>query len=95
MLPETHNPLHDTESIKTNAAWFAAGSGAFGSYLFVTIIVVGGLTSLVAAIFHLDAGTAVAGMTSILLVSIAVIAFYLDARSRTIARTQSVQVDRF
>lgn len=87
--------LPDSEETRRNAAWFKAGADAFGSYSFAITVIIGAVSSLVAAIFHLETITAIAGVIGAQLVSLATVNLMLGIRSRTIARNESLQIDRF
>lgn len=89
------NPLHDSEEVRRNAAWFEAGVNASGSYCAVATFIISPVAALVAEILKLEpyAAAASAGI-AVLVINVGIFTL-LSYRSRDIARTESVNVDRF
>ncbi|WP_156682221.1 hypothetical protein [Tepidimonas fonticaldi] len=89
------NPLHDSEEVRRNAAWFQAGVNASGSYCAVATVIVSVVAAVVAEILKFEPYAA-AVSTGLAILSINVGGFtLLSYRSRDVARTESVSVDRF
>lgn len=93
--PDDHTHIFDNEQTRRNAAWYGAGVNSFGTYSFLSGLIVGPLAGFTTLIFSGDGGDAVTATVSAQLISTAVIGAYLGFRARTIVRTESVKVDPY
>jgi hypothetical protein len=85
----------DSEDVRRNAAWFAAGAGAFASYSFVACIVTVPVVGFGSALLGADAAGIVSSITVGMLMVHALILQCLGFKARRVARTESVKVDPF
>jgi hypothetical protein len=94
MNPDETCPQFDSESVRVRAAWYGAGVNAFAQIVFVATLLVGAAWALLVAMFDISASEAVISFAVFQLLLYAGVGMYLGFRSRSIARTERVQVDQ-
>lgn len=88
-------PVLDSEAVRRNAAWFAAGVSAATSYSFIACLVFGPVIGYGAAFLGADAGEVVSTITAGMLVLHGIIGQYLKFKSRTVGKNETVIIDPF
>lgn len=92
---DDYKPFLDSEDARRNAAWYEAGVNSFGTYSFLSGLIVSPLAGFTTLIFSGDGARAVVAVLIAQILSTALVSTYLGFRARTVVRTVTVQVAPF
>lgn len=88
-------PVFDSEEVRRNAAWFAAGANKATTYSFIACLFVGPVVGYGSTFFGIGTLEVVNSITVGMLLAHAGIGQYLAFKARTVVRTETVKVDPF